>query len=158
MDWPASLPAADACDPKVRAIVEYWQSVHPETGLPGRQHIDPVDIPRLLPNIWLVDVERDPVRFRFRLMGTLVVEYAGEDNTGNWFDQRWPDFDPSEYAKVVETGEPTWARGRSRWRPERDFYEIERVRLPLARDGETVDMILVLTVFFDSKGVEILKS
>lgn len=158
MSWPSSLPDPDSCDPKIRAVVEYWLSKHPESGLPGRQHIDPVDIPHLLPNVWLIDVVRDPLRFRFRLMGTLVVEYAGEDNTGKWFDERWPESDPAFLHSVVETRQPTWARGRSNWRPEKDYFEIERVRLPLARDGETVDMILVLTVFFDNKGVELLTS
>jgi hypothetical protein len=43
-------------------------------------------------------------------------------------------------------------------RPDKDYYELERVRLPLASDGQTVDMILSLTVFFDSNGNEIHRS
>lgn len=146
------------CHPKVRAIQDYWKSVHPEGGgLPGRQHIDPVDIPNLLPNIWLIDVYRDPYRFRFRLLGTQVVDYAGEDNTGKWFDERMPDFDPTVFIDVVENKLPSWSRGRSAMRPEKNYYELERVRFPLATDGETVDMILALTVPFDSEGKEIHK-
>ena len=149
----------EECHPKVRALFDYWRSVHPrEGGLPGRQHIDPIDIPHLLPNVWLIDVKRNPYRFRFRLVGTLIVNYAGEDNTGKWFDERLPDFDPSVFIDVVETGKPSWSRGRSKMRPEKDYYELERVRLPLASDGRTVDMILSLTVFFDSEGREILRS
>ena len=156
---PTSQQIPEDCHPKVRAIYDYWRSVHPKGGvLPGRQHIDPVDIPLLLPNVWLIDVYRDPYRFRFRLMGTLVVDYAGEDNTGKWFDDRLPSFDPSVFIDVVETGRPSWARGRSKMRPEKNYYELERVRLPLAKDGKTVDMILSLTVFFDSEGNEIHKS
>lgn len=152
-----SIP--EECHPKVRAIHDYWRSKHPTGGgLPGRQHIDPIDIPQLLPNIWLIDVKRNPYRFRFRLVGTLVVDYAGEDNTGKWFDERLPDFDPSVFIDVVESGRPSWARGRSKMRPEKDYYELERVRLPLASDGVTVDMILSLTVFFDSQGKEIHKN
>jgi 4-hydroxyphenylpyruvate dioxygenase-like putative hemolysin len=59
---------------------------------------------------------------------------------------------------VVETGKPSWSRGLSKMRPEKNYYELERVRLPLASDGKTVDIILSLTVFFDSEGNEILKS
>lgn len=152
-----SIP--EECHPKVRAIHDYWRSKHPTGGgLPGRQHIDPIDIPQLLPNIWLIDVKRNPYRFRFRLVGTLVVDYAGEDNTGKWFDEQLPDFDPSVFIDVVESGRPSWARGRSKMRPEKDYYELERVRLPLASDGKTVDMILSLTVFFDSQGKEIHKN
>lgn len=156
---PFSLRIPEDCHPKVRAVYEYWKSVHPKGGgLPGRQHIDPIDIPLLLPNVWLIDVLRDPYRFRFRLMGTLVVDYAGEDNTGKWFEDRMPNFDPSVFIDVAETGEPSWSRGRSKMRPEKNYYELERVRLPLATDGKTVDMILSLTVFFDSEGNEIHKS
>jgi hypothetical protein len=43
-------------------------------------------------------------------------------------------------------------------RPEKDYYELERVRLPLATDSRIVDMILSLTVFFDSDGNEIHRS
>lgn len=152
-----SIP--EECHPKVRALFEYWRSKHPGgDGLPGRQHIDPVDIPHLLPNVWLIDVGRNPYRFRFRLIGTQIVSYAGEDNTGKWFDERLPDFDPRVFIDVVETGKPSWSRGRSKMRPEKDYYELERVRLPLASDAETVDMILSLTVFFDSEGNEIQRS
>jgi len=156
---PLSQDIPEDCHPKIRAIYDYWRSAHPKGGgLPGRQHIDPIDIPRLLPNVWLIDVCREPYRFRFRLLGTLVVDYAGEDNTGKWFDERWPDFDSSVFLDVVETGRPSWARGLSKMRPEKNYYELERVRLPMATDGKTVDMILVLTVFFDSEGNEIHKS
>jgi hypothetical protein len=156
---PASHQIPEDCHPKVRALLDYWRSVHPrEGGLPGRQHIDPIDIPLLLPNIWLIDVRRNPYRFRFRLVGTLIVNYAGEDNTGKWFDERLPDFDPRVFIDVVESGRPSWSRGRSKMRPEKDYYELERVRLPLATDSQTVDMILSLTVFFDSDGNEIHRS
>src|SRR3546814_18827524 len=59
--------------PKIKALLAYWQSIHPAGGgLPGRRHLDPVDIPELLPNIWMIDVKRGPLRFRFRLVGTEI--------------------------------------------------------------------------------------
>jgi hypothetical protein len=42
-------------------------------------------------------------------------------------------------------------------RPYKEYRELDRVRMPLARDGKTVDMILCLTVFFDKEGKEIKK-
>lgn len=155
---PDSLPIPDTCHPKIRQIVAYWRKIHPADGvLPGRQHLDPIDIPALLPNVWLIDVSREPLRFRFRLIGTAVVEYAGEDNTGKWFDEAMPNFDPKVFVDLAETGEPSWARSPSRMRPYKEYRELERVRLPLARDGKTVDMILCLTVFYDKEGKEIMK-
>src|SRR3546814_9213349 len=46
--------------PDIAALVAYWHSIHPPQGLPGRRHFDPVDVPWLLPHIWLLDVFRDP--------------------------------------------------------------------------------------------------
>jgi hypothetical protein len=155
---PDSQAIPDDCHPKIRAIFEYWKSIHPKDGgLPGRRHMDPVDIPQLLPNVWLIDVQHNPYRFRFRLEGTQVVAYAGEDNTGKWFDECLPDFNPRVMIDIVETHQPSWARGLSRMRPEKDYYELERIRLPLAADGKTVDMILCVTIFFDKTGREINK-
>lgn len=149
-----SIPAH--CHPKIRAIFDYWRAVHPAVGLPGRQHIDPVDIRSLLPNVWLMDVLRDPVRFRLRLLGTRIVAYAGEDNTGKWVHELWPDSNVAPLREVVETGHPILWRGPSHFRPEKSYFELERIRLPLARDGVTVDMIFGLTVFYDQKGKEVL--
>ena len=49
---------------------------------------------------------------------------------------------------VVETKRPNWRRGKSLIRFEKEHAELERLYLPLASDGETVDMILAITVFF----------
>src|SRR5690242_1355091 len=60
--------------PEIVALYDYWRSKAPGEGLlPGRRHIDPVDIPRLLPNVWLLDVVDDPRRFRVRLVGGALI-------------------------------------------------------------------------------------
>lgn len=141
--------------PKIDAIVQYWRSIFPPNGLPGRQHLDPRAIPALLSNIWMIDVVRFPLRFRFRLLGTSIVDYAGEDNTGKWVDERWPAFNDAPFRQIVESRQLNWWRGSPDLRPERHYYELERVRLPMARDGEMVDMLLCLTVFSDSHGNDI---
>jgi hypothetical protein len=144
------------CHPKARKLAEYWLAIHPANALPGRQHFDPVDIPLLLSNLWLVDIQHEPIRFRLRLLGTRIVDYAGENNAGRWVDEKWPNFENSAFMEIARSGEPSWYRGPSALRPNRDYYELERVRLPLARDGKRVDMILALTVFFDRHGEEII--
>ncbi len=50
-------------------------------------------------------------------------------------------------ADVVENKRPNWRRGKSLIRFEKDYAELERLYLPMASDGETVDMILAITVF-----------
>jgi hypothetical protein len=39
-----------------------------------------------LPNLMLIDVLREPRRYRYRLIGTHVVTASGEDRTGRMFE------------------------------------------------------------------------
>ena len=141
----------DRCHADIKAVVDYWRSIHPQTGLPGRQHFDPVDIPQLLPNIRLIDVHTSPLRFRVRLMGTKLVATFDDDHTGKYYDEIFEDFENSalfhELRAVVETRKPNWRKGDHRLNPMRDFILMERVVLPLASDGENVDMLLMLMHF-----------
>ena len=148
---PEAIP--DDCYPAVRAIVDYWRSIHPTEGLPGRQHFDPVDVPKLLSNIGLIEAHENPRRFRIRLYGTALVAVMGEDYTGRWYDELFENFEATgqyaDFCHVVDTGTPHWRRGLLRLPIDRDFHYLERVHLPLASDGKTVDMILTFAVFFD---------
>lgn len=142
---------------KVRRAFQYWKSLHISTGLPGRQHVDPLAIPDLLPGLWLLDVQREPFRLRYRLVGTRVVRAIGREVTGQWLDEAHPEIggDPNYLARprqVVETGVPSWRRGTPNlWQPE-IFGAIENLMMPLASDGHRVDVLMTLTVFYDTEG------
>ena len=75
-------------------MMGYMAKVAPDGCLPGRQHIDPCDFPKLLRLINLVDVERESeeVRFRFRLVGEDQTRAAGRNITGllvEWLGSRF---------------------------------------------------------------------
>ncbi|MBV8492052.1 MAG: PAS domain-containing protein, partial [Alphaproteobacteria bacterium] len=70
--------------PLVRALYDYWRSVSPPDRLPGRQHIAPEAVPALWSRLWMLDVYRDPLRYRYRLCGTEVVRSLGREMTGQW--------------------------------------------------------------------------
>jgi hypothetical protein len=146
----------DSCHAKVRQIVDYWNAIHPEDGLPGRQHFDPLDVPNLLSNIRLLDVVGDPPRFRIRLMGTRLREFFGAEQTGCWLDELFPNLEGSlthiELLRTIETHTPRWRRGKPALDIERDYLDMERVYLPFARDGWRVDMILTYHLCIDSAG------
>lgn len=132
--------------PVVRGVYEYWLSICPASGLPGRQHVDPAAIPRLLPYVFLIDVERAPLRFRYRLVGTAYIELMGRDLTGCYLDEVHPTFDGEvreHYTAAVEQRQPVYRRGQVMFAVEaRRFLGMERIIVPLARDGATVDMVL----------------
>lgn len=60
-----------------------------------------------------------------------------------------------EYRKVVETRQPTWRRGTPHVVPEPGVETVEVLRLPLARDGHTIDMLLCLSLYFDAAGKDV---
>ena len=134
----------------IKELYDYWRSVSPCGELPGRQHIDPIDLAPLLPNIWLLEVHREPLRFWRRLVGTSIEAFAEGNLTGGWLHDKLNDdnFDEVQKAliEVVETKTPSWRRGKPAISNHKSEAELERIYLPLATDGETVDMILALTV------------
>jgi hypothetical protein len=131
----------------------YWQGKRGERSMPSRKDIEPTEIPDLLANMVLVDVSHDPLDFKYRLIGTAIVERIAFDYTG----MRFVDLDHQQPgSKVWETaaricqerapvisdipyvGPDEWVRGY------RDLY------LPLSDDGKTVNMIMGVVEFSES--------
>jgi hypothetical protein len=144
--------APKAIDPRIAKVADYWLRIRPKRGLlPGRANLDPVDIPKLLPILYLVDIERGPeLRFRWRLRGTTLEFISGRDYTGLYFDQTYDDFSTSRTRAqllAVANGAACWWLGHPFSARPRDVTHAERLMLPLAADGRNVDMILGLTVF-----------
>lgn len=133
-------------------MLGYLKEVAPDGKLPGRQHIDPCDFPGLLSLINLVDVERcqDRTRFRFRLVGEEQNRAAGRQIRGLMVeDAVVPELVPrinANMKKVVETQVPVYDRFPMP-HPNRQFIDSQRMYYPLANDGETVDVILILNSY-----------
>jgi hypothetical protein len=152
----APLPS---CDAKIETLYRYWTSIRPGGALlPGRQHLDPTDIPSLLPWIWLYDVHRDPWRFKTRLFGTELVRMIGYDPTGSWLDEHVDQAKAGHmHDNLVFVAE---ARGLSYGRgfvplllPEKTHISSERIVLPLARNGREVDILLGFSVYHNAPAV-----
>lgn len=158
----ANEPDASSWNPRIRALYEYWRCIRPAAGrLPARRHFDPMAVPRLLPNIWLLDVHNHPMRFRYRLVGTYMAIALGRDMTGCWFDELYPEFGPGhptyeDYKRLISERAILWRRGKPVFalHVER-CAALERIVLPLADDGVTVDMGLAMTVHYGVDGSEL---
>ena len=58
--------AAAEPHPRIAELIRHWRSLAPGPGLlPGRRHFDPMKVPKLLPNIWLLEIVPGPPR-RYR--------------------------------------------------------------------------------------------
>jgi len=71
--------------PRVHRFHGYWKARRSaERAVPLRAAVDPTDLRELLPNIVVIEVEPAPLRFRYRLVGTRVVEFNKLDFTGSY--------------------------------------------------------------------------
>jgi hypothetical protein len=104
-------------------------------------------IPKLLPDLMLIDVSYDPIKFRYRLIGTRVVDATGENRVGKDFDSvdfiKMTPMVIGQYLATVTTGESLHSLEPFHRRDTGQRYEVDRLLLPLSSDGVTVDMILV---------------
>lgn len=143
--------------PLVARFYEYCISAAPADRLPGRQHIHPEEIPGFLSRMWMLDVSRDPLRYRYRLCGTELVRSLGREVTGHWLDEAHPQVlehpaSRDRFRFMLETGRPTWKKGPPLWTRSTDHRTVETCIVPLATDGETVDKMLGFVMLFDSRG------
>jgi len=143
--------------PLVQRLYDYWRSLAPPDRLPGRQDLVPEDIAPLWSRAWMLDVFRNPLRYRYRLCGTEMVRSVGREITGQWLDEVHPSLIANPQSRerfrfMAETGVPTWRRGPPLWTRDPDHRSIETCIVPLADDGRTVDKMLAVSVMFDSAG------
>jgi hypothetical protein len=147
-------PGPDDCQATAMAeIYRYWQDCRGTRPFPARADLDPLQMRAALGNIALIDVHREPLRFRIRLVGTDQAERLGFDPTGMWLDE----LPAPEYARlliarlteILARPEPLLVRNRQlmddRW------YDYETLWLPLAGDGLTPDMVLACQIFADRR-------
>ena len=138
-------------NPSIRALVEYWLKIHHGTHLPGRSDFEPLDIPHLLKHVVLTDVIDGDKSYRVRLMGTEVVRAFEQDFTGKFFEDVIPNFKSTlgyrHRQEVQSTGIPSYRLAKSTMSFKLDLWPIERIHLPLASNGNDVDMILSMTIY-----------
>jgi hypothetical protein len=141
--------ASDVDDSRLRRLYEYWRDKKGTRRFPGRRDIDPLDFGYALGRIMLVDVLRDPLRFRVRLHGAEMVQQAGYDLTGKLVDElpiaAYRDYVRARCEGLVSTGEPLVVhRNRSLDGRVRTY---EALWLPFSDDGNDVSMLLCAIIY-----------
>src|SRR3546814_12692187 len=99
----------------------------------------------------MIDVKRDPLRFRLRLVGTEIVRFTGRDATGRWLDEIYPGYAASDafafHSAVAREGKPGYRKGGMLSNHSRSDIEAERLYLPLSQSGRHVYTLLVVTLY-----------
>jgi hypothetical protein len=144
--------ALDFRSDALRQLHQYWVSKLDGRPMPRRADIEPTEIPRLLQHIALVDVEAEPLRFYFRLIGTHITQAVDRDCTGCYFEEVYQGQILKDmvrlYSVAVHAKNPARHMSRAIYAG-KDYRHYESVHLPLSEDGEAVNMILAGLEFFE---------
>lgn len=131
----------------VRELYFYWAARCRDGQPPRRADIDPIEIPKLLPYLTIVEVVPDARRYVYRLVGTREVEVRGNDPTGKSVTEGF--YGPSVadghkfYNRVVATMAPVYDDSPYVSQDGR-YNDEEMLFLPLSENGTTVSRILLI--------------
>lgn len=147
----AALVDKELSAPPLLRLLDYWETKRGPRRFPSRRDIDPLDFVYVLGNVGLLDVIRDPLRFRIRLFGENLVRRVGVEVTGKLLDEVPLPQLRGHFAlrcgQIVERGTPYRTKG--------DYFLDERpsqhelLVLPLSEDGAAVSMLLFAFWFLD---------
>jgi len=152
---PPSL--ATLSDARLLRTLVWWQELPRDDGaaLPDRRAIEPAAIKDLLPYAILWDVlpaaDGGGLRYRCRLAGTMLVEVAGRDCTGQMLPELYGAQAAEmrhQFDRVIEAAQPLAAAHRMAWAG-KDFYRYRRILLPFThharlQPGDDPDRVALL--------------
>jgi hypothetical protein len=144
------VPIRSAEDLETLAMRRIWAVLEAKRGeraFLSRADIDPGELVPVLATVGLVEVHREPLRFRVRLAGTAWRDTLGFEATGLWLHD-WP-HPMQKFALELIWGRAATERVACRARRhavvDGASLHYEAVVVPLSTDGETVDMLFCLS-------------
>ena len=144
-------------DARLRSLYEYWHALGVAgDGLPPVQAFDPLHLPKLLPNLWILEVAADTHRFRMRLAGENINVIYRRNIGGHYFSDV---FQPSEVALMVERyaralSEPAIVRAIGTvYVAAGRLSQGERLAMPMLGRSGLTDTMLGAT-FYDERSLE----
>ena len=137
--------------PELKVLFAYWLGKSRNRIGPSRSEIELKDIPTLLPSIHLYDVQEDGRAFLVRVLGTQIVAALGCDPTGRVLTvgDREPIF-ARPFACLTATYKyrrPLRATAERAAARERSFLSSETLSLPLSDNEESINKILLCTIY-----------
>jgi hypothetical protein len=136
---------------KTRALFAYWQELQ-AAGRPTRASLDPAAMKPHLGNLLTGNIEVEPFRVLYRLVGTLVVEYSQCDFSNRYLDQiiynQRDDVDwEACYRQVHTTRAPIIGECSLKGAAGRVIASYEYAILPLWRDRDPAGSFVSIEVY-----------
>jgi hypothetical protein len=142
--WVGLDPDLNCHDETLMGLYRYWQEKCGTRRMPSRRDIDPLELQPHLGNVVLIDVEHDPLRLRYRLVGTKITDVMERDSTGSIYES---------FEWMIDNRTPLRTHGEAFY-PDKNFYVYETLNLPLSDDDETINMVLGGLVFHLKSSIE----
>ena len=131
--------------PELKTLLEIWDALRKDRRMPSRADLNLFHLKAHMGHLFLVDVQRDPLRFRYRLVGTKITDIVHRDVTGRYFEDiytgRLLQSMIEVQSWVVNERAPLRIYSRT-GHPDNKLYVYDGLLLPLSADGETVNMVL----------------
>jgi hypothetical protein len=138
---------------ELQRLYNYWLAIRGHNKLPHRRELNPAAISFCLAHVGLAEIERNPFRVRYRLVGTRLVELYGEDLTGRYVDQAYTPSIRQEaldaYRRVVLDEEPLYSERVIDIIVRKFGYY--RLMLPFSWKTANVDLVLVAIYMADGR-------
>ena len=126
------------------ALYAYWAGLRRDGRLPSRSDVQPGDLKSFLPHLSLIEADADRL-FRVRLAGTGLYDVYGAEITGRTVREIYSgpaaDYWRRELEAIINDRRPAIGAHSLGWRGA-PHLSVLWMRLPLAANGQDVDMIL----------------
>lgn len=132
----------------IERLCRHWDAVRRGRDFPSKGDIDPTAVVSCLPFMSVAEIHQEPLRIRYRLVGTEIVRLRGVDFTWKWLHELgWNQETVAEfltqYDMMLRKRKPVfgvddilWVDGRTR------LYEW--ALMPLSEGGKTISHCLVI--------------
>ena len=135
--------------PKLRQLYDDWNSRRHGREFPSRADFDPLELKYVLGTLSLVDVLRDPLRFRYRFHGSTMADLIGTNMTGKFLDEmtdrRYYEKANATFREVVKSRAPFGGSYR-RFVTDLRTWDYDVLVLPLSGDDKTIDMLISCSI------------
>lgn len=142
--------AAIASD-MIAGVERCWEGIKRGRAFPSRRDIDPFLFQPWLPYLSIVELEDDPFRVFYRLVGTEVARFGQEDFSYKWLNETsWePALKAANleiYRRLRERRAPQFGLSKIEWEGRSDQV-FEWGVFPLSNDGQAISHCLSVDDF-----------
>jgi hypothetical protein len=146
---PAELDRA-AMHARARRLLEYWEALRQGDRVPPIESFRIEDLPDLAPEMWIGAVLDGGEDYRIVHAGAALDAWGSFGPPGSRINERFPkrvvELMTGWLRVVVLYARPHWEKTAVSFSPIRIGARIERLAVPFARDGRTVDHVAGISI------------